>query len=115
MTDKHKVGREHYTAGVILLAAARKAGVKECASGGLKFILGSASTIRCVVKDYDDCIKWFSESEEESVELLEPDERMLFDLRNRVVALKKAKKVENVKVVNRTERGRLTGLWLVKK
>jgi len=98
-----------------LLAAARKARVKECASKELKFALGSGSMRRCVVKDYDDCIKWFSESEEESVELLGPDDRMLFDLRNRVVALKKSKKVENVKVVSRMERGRLTGLWLVKK
>lgn len=114
-TGKHKVSRAHFTSGVILVAAARKARVKECASSGLKFTLGSASMRRCVAKDYDDCVKWFSESEEESVELLEPDDRMLFDLRNRVVALKKAKKVENVKVVSRTERGRLIGLWLVKK
>lgn|GEM_PF-1719096 len=114
-TGKHKVSRAHYTVGVILLAAAGKARAKACASRGLKFTLGSASMRRCVVKDYDDCVKWFSESEEESVELLEPDDRMLFDLRNRVVALKKAKKVENVKVVSRTERGRLIGLWLVKK
>jgi hypothetical protein len=32
-----------------------------------------------------------------------------------VIALKKAKKVENVKVVSRTEKGKLVGLWLVKK
>ncbi len=98
-----------------MLTAAQKARVKECASRGLKFTLGSGSMRRCVVKDFDEGIRWFSESEEESVELLESDDRMLFDLRNRVVALKKAKKVENVKVVSRTERGRLTGLWLVKK
>ena len=98
-----------------MLAAARKAKVKKCADKGLKFAVGSGSMRRCVAKDCDECIKWFSESEEESLELLEPDDRMLFDLTNRVVALKKAKKVENVKVVSRTERGRLTGLWLVKK
>ena len=100
---------------VVLLAATRRARVEKCGGEGLSFSAGSGSVRLGAVRDYDGCIRWFSVSEEDSVELLEPDERMLFDLRNRVVALKKAKKVENVKVVSRTEKGRLIGLWLVKK
>ena len=101
--------------GVGLLAAGSKARVKGCAGGTLKFVLCSGSMESRVGKDFDDCIRWFSGSEEDSVEFVEPDFGMLLGLRDRVVALKKAKKVENVKVVSRTERGRLTGLWLVKK
>jgi len=80
----------------------------------LKFILGSQPKTRYVAKDYDDII-WFAKSEEESVEIPEPNEKLRHNLRSKVIALKKAKKVENVKVVSRTEHGKLTGLWLVKK
>jgi hypothetical protein len=88
---------------------------KEYVGKKLKFILGSGSTSRYVPTDCDDVIKWFSESEEESVEISNPDDKLLHNLRSRVIALKKAKKVENVKVVSRTEKGKLVGLWLVKK
>jgi hypothetical protein len=92
-----------------------KAKSKEHVGKKLKFILVSESPSRCVPTDCDDVIKWFSESDEDSVEISNPDDKLLYDLRSRAIALKKAKKVENVKVVSRTEKGKLVGLWLVKK
>lgn len=50
-----------------------------------------------------------------SIEISNPDDKFLYNLKNREIALKKAKKVENVKVVSRTEKGKLVGLWLAKK
>ncbi len=95
--------------------AERKARAKEHVGKKLKSILDSESTGRYVLTGCDDDIKWFSESEEESVEISNPDDRLLYNLRSRVIALKKAKKVENVKVVSRTEKGKLVRLWLAKK
>ena len=95
--------------------AERKAKAKEHVGKKLKFILGSESTSRYVPTGCDDDIKWFAESEEESVGISNPDDKLRYNLRTRVIALKKAKKVENVKVVSRTEKGKLVGLWLVKK
>jgi len=95
--------------------AKRKARAKEHVGKKLKFIPGSEPTSRYVPTDCDDDIKWFAESEEESVEISNPDDKLLYNLRSRVIALKKAKKVENVKVVSRTEKGKMVGLWLVKK
>ena len=92
-----------------------KAKSKEHVGKKLKFILVSESTSRYVPTDCDDVIKWFSESDEDSVEISNPDDKLLYDLRSRAIALKKAKKVENVKVVSRTGKGKLVGLWLVKK
>ena len=63
----------------------------------------------------DDDILWFVRSNEESMEMQNPNDKMMFDLRSKVVALKKAKKAENLKVVSRRERGKLVRLWLVKK
>jgi hypothetical protein len=95
--------------------ADRKAKASEHVGKKLKFILVSEPTSRNVPTDCDDVIKWFSESEEDSVEISNPDDKLLYNLRSRAIALKKAKKVENVKVVSRTEKGKLVGLWLVKK
>jgi hypothetical protein len=81
----------------------------------LRFILGSEQKSRYVAVDFDDDIVWFAKSDEESVEIQNADEKLKSKLRTRVIALKKAKKVENVKVVSRTEKGKLVGLWLVKK
>ncbi len=81
----------------------------------MKFILGSQPKTRYVATDFDEAIIWFAESEEESVEIPEPNDKLRYNLRSRAIALKKTKKVENVKVVSRTEKGKLTGLWLVKK
>jgi hypothetical protein len=80
-----------------------------------RFILGSEAKSRFVAVDFDDDIVWFAKSDEESVEIRNADEKLKSRLRTRVIALKKAKKVENVKVVSRTEKGKLVGLWLVKK
>ena len=63
----------------------------------------------------DDDILRFVRSNEESMEIQNPNDKMMFDLRSKVVALKKAKKAENLKVVSRRERGKLVRLWLVKK
>jgi hypothetical protein len=96
--------------------AEKKAKAKEHLGKKLKFILSSqAPPSRHVGTDLDDGIIWFAKSEEESVEVLNPDDKLRYNLRSRVVALKKAKKVENVKVVSRTEKGKLVGLWLVKR
>ncbi|MGD0977519.1 MAG: hypothetical protein ABR962_00075 [Candidatus Bathyarchaeia archaeon] len=95
--------------------AERKAKAKEHADKKLKLIPSSRPTSRYVATDYDDDIKRFAESEEESVEIPNPNDKMLSNLRSRVIALKKTKKVENVKVVSRTKKGKLTELWLVKK
>jgi hypothetical protein len=81
----------------------------------LRFISGSGAKSRHVAVDFDDDIVWFAKSDEESVEVRNPDEKLKSRLRTRVIVLKKAKKVENVKVVSRTEKGKLVGLWLVKK
>lgn len=81
----------------------------------LKFIHGSKQKSRYVATDFDVDIMWFAESDEESVEIRNPDDKLKSMLRSRVIALKKAKKVENVKVASRTEKGKLVGLWLVKK
>ena len=80
-----------------------------------RFIRGSEPKSRFVAVDFDDDIVRFSRSDEESVEIWNADEKLESRLRNRVIALKKAKKVENVKVVSRTEKGKLVELWLVKK
>lgn len=95
----------------------RKTKAKESIHQGkkLKFILGSQPKTRYVATDFDEAIIWFAESEEESVEIPEPNDKLRYNLRSRAIALKKTKKVENVKVVSRTEKGKLTGLWLVKK
>jgi hypothetical protein len=95
----------------------RKTKAKESVHQGkkLKFILGSQPKTRYVATDFDEAIIWFAESEEESVEIPEPNDKLRYNLRSRAIALKKTKKVENVKVVSRTEKGKLTGLWLVKK
>ena len=95
--------------------AERKARAKENVGKKLKFILDSELTGRYVLTGCDDDIKWFAESEEESVEISNPDDKLLYNLKSRVIALKKAKKVENVKVVSRTEKGKLVGVWLAKK
>jgi hypothetical protein len=81
----------------------------------LRFILGSEAKSRFVGVDFDGDIVWFAKSDKESVEIRNADEKLKSRLRTRVIALKKAKKVENVKVVSRTEKGKLVGLWLVKK
>ena len=81
----------------------------------LRFNLGSEARSRHVAVDFDDDIIWFARSDEESVEIRNADEELKSMLTTRVIALKKAKKVENVKVVSRTEKGKLVGLWLVKK
>lgn len=81
----------------------------------LRFILDSESKGRYVAANFDDDIVWFAKSEEDSVEIQNPDEKKKSLLMTRMIALKKAKKVENVKVVSRTEKGKLVGLWLVKK
>jgi hypothetical protein len=81
----------------------------------LKFILDSEAKSGFVAVDFDDDIVWLAKSDWESVEIRNADEKLKSRLRTRVIALKKAKKVENVKVASRTEKGRLVGLWLVKK
>jgi|SRR5271157_1374039 len=81
----------------------------------LRFILDSESKGRYVAVDFDDGIVWFASSDEDSVEIQNPNEKKKSVLMARMIALKKAKKVENVKVVSRTEKGKLVGLWLVKK
>jgi len=77
--------------------------------------LGSEAKSKHVAVDFDDDIIRFAKSDEESVEIRNADEKLKSMLTTRVIALKKAKKVENVKVVSRTEKGKLVGLWLVKK
>lgn len=81
----------------------------------MKFILGSGPKSRHVTVDFDDELVRFSKSDEESFEIPNADEKLKSKLETRVIALKKAKKVENVKVVSRTEKGKLAGLWLAKK
>jgi hypothetical protein len=81
----------------------------------LRFLLGSEKKSRYVAADFDDEIVLFSKSDEESVEVQNADEKLKSRLETRVIALKKAKKVENVKVVSRTEKGKLVELWLAKK
>lgn len=81
----------------------------------LGFILGSEAKSRFVAVDLDDDIVWFARNDKESVEIRNADEKFKSRLRTRVIALKKAKKVENVEVVSRTEKGKLVELWLVKK
>jgi hypothetical protein len=100
---------------VVVVMADSKAKAKEHVGKKVKFILVPESTSRCVPTDCDDVIRWFSESEEDSVEISNPDDKSLLDISSRVIALKKAKKVENVKAVSRTEKGKLVRLWLVKK
>ncbi len=75
----------------------------------------SVAKSRYVAVDSDDDIVWFANSDEDSVEIQNADEKLKSKLRTRVIALKKAKKVENVKVVSRAKKGKLVGLWLVKK
>ena len=81
----------------------------------LRFILGPEAKSKYVAADFDDDIAWFAKSDEESIEIRNADEKLKSMLTTRVIALKKAKKVENVKVVSRTEKGKLVGLWLAKK
>jgi hypothetical protein len=81
--------------------------------GAVKDAHGASSGF--VGSDLDGYVVWFSKSDEESVEIKGADAKLEFGLRTRVIALKKSKKVENVKVVSRTEKGRLVGLWLAKK
>lgn len=79
------------------------------------FVVGAgAPPSRIVGTDLDEDIMWFAKSEEKSVKIQKPSEKMRYNLRSRVIALKKAKKVENVKVVSRTDKGKLSELWLVK-
>lgn len=93
----------------------RKAKAKTHVGKKMTFILGEKAPSRLVGSDFDDDIVWFSGSEEESVEVQNADDKLRNNLRSRVIALKKAKKVENVMVVSRTEKGKLIGLWLKKK
>lgn len=93
----------------------RKAKAKTHMGKKMTFIFGEKAPSRLIGSDFDDDIVWFSGSDEESVEVQNADDKLKSRLRTRVVALKKAKKVENVKVVSRTEKGKLVGLWLAKK
>jgi hypothetical protein len=93
----------------------RKAKAKTHAGKKMTLMLGEKAPSRLVGSDFDDDVVWFSGSDEESVEVMNADEKLKARLRTRVIALKKAKKVENVKVVSRTEKGKLVGLWLAKK
>jgi len=91
--------------------------VRRNVQGGkkLKSILRLEPKNRYVAVDFDDAIIRFAKSDEDSVEIQNTDEKLKSMLKARMIALKKAKKVENVKVVSRMEKGRLVELWLVKK